>query len=163
MSSPFWDGMLLGQARQLTLKLAAEDGVSCPCCDQLAKVYRRALPSAAARVLIEMWKRDEGRDYLYVPAILDKMTGTPAMGGYGVISHFWELIEAQPGRREDGSDRVGWWRLTDRGRVFVRGLIPVHKYALIYNGKCLGLNGEMITIVQALGNKFDYRSLMDGV
>ena len=159
--TPLDDAVTLGEARDW-LRDRVDHGEHCPCCTQFAKVYRRALTSAPARVLIELHRRDQGGAYLFLPTILDTMTGTPHQGGYGTLGHHWGLLEPQPGEREDGSWRVGWWRLTDRGRAFVLGRRTVPKYARIYDGRCLGLDGPDWTIVQALGKRFDYRELMDG-
>lgn len=138
-----------------------DHGERCPCCEQFAKVYTRAIPSATARVLIALYRRDRGDgEYLFLPPILETLGGTPSLGGYGTLGHFWGLLETMPGEREDGSNRVGWWRLTELGRSFVRGAVTVPKYARIYNGTCLGLTGEAVTIEDALGERFDYRELM---
>jgi len=111
-------------------------------------------------VMVQLYRRDGGYEYVDLPPILDRMKGTPHQGGYGTIAHHWGLIEQMPGEREDGSKRVGWWRLTDRGRAFVRGEITVPKKALIYNNKLFGFEGRQITISDALREPFDYRRLM---
>lgn len=138
-----------------------EDGVHCPCCDQYAKLYPRPLPSATARVMIEIFRRNEGRWFIDLPPVLDTMKGTAHQGGYGTLAHHWGLLEAMPGERDDGSNRVGWWRLSDTGRAFVRGEVTVPKRALIYNNRCIGFRGEPITISDALREPFNYRDLWD--
>jgi hypothetical protein len=88
------------------------------------------------------------------------MKGTPHQGGYGTFAWHWRLMEQQPGYRKDGSNRVGWWRLTDRGRAFVRGEIKVPSKARIYANRCLGFTGDPWTISDALRHPFDFRELM---
>jgi hypothetical protein len=44
--------------------------------------------------------------------------------------------------------------------VLNRSLVPT--YAQIYDGRCLGYDGEPVSIVDALGKKFDYHELMEG-
>lgn len=148
----------LAEARANLLENRAE-GVRCPCCDQFAKEYRRTLPSATARVMVELYRRDEGYEFQFLPDILDQMTGTAHQGGYGTLGHYWGLMEQQPGERDDGSNRVGWWRLTPKGRSFIYGY-PVPRYARIYAGTLIGLEGPDWTIQQALGEPFNYRDLM---
>jgi hypothetical protein len=133
----------------------------CPCCGQTAKVYKRALPSATARVMIALYRAGATNGtYVFLPDLLDGMKGTPHQGGYGTLAHFWGLMEVQPGERADGSKRVGWWRLTPQGVAFVEGRARAPKFARLYAQRCLGFTGEPITIRDALGNKFDYNELM---
>jgi len=164
----FPDEMSLGDARAW-LRARVQEGAECPCCRQFAKSYDRKLPSASARLLIALYRYDdaEGREFVYLPPLLDRfgatiLKGTPHQGGYGTLSHHWGLIEAQPGEREDGSNRVGYWRVTDLGREFALERATVPKYARLYGNRLLGLHGEPISIQDALGNKFNYRELMEG-
>ena len=135
-------------------------GSRCPCCDQFAKIYKRKLPRATVLVMIRLWRRNEGRWYVFVPKMLDTMTGTAAHGGDGTKGQLWGLMEQRVGVRDDSSTRVGWWRLTDLGREFVQGNVKVPKYAHVYNGYCLKTSGPDWSIRQALGTKFNYDELM---
>ena len=152
--------MTLGDARD-ELRQLVHDGHRCPLCQQFAKVYRRTLPSATGRTMIELYHvAGAAPDYTFLPDVLDRMTGTPHQGGYGTLGHFWGLMEREPGEREDGSDRVGWWRLTPLGVRFVLRQAQVPKYAHLYDGRCLGLHGKPISISECLGNRFNYGELM---
>lgn len=135
-------------------------GVPCPCCDQFVKEYRRKLPAATTRVLIALYRHNEGRDFIFLPDLLDTMTGTPHQGGYGTLGQFWGLMERRQGERDDGSKRVGWWRLTDLGRAFVRGEATVPVYAYIYNGKLRRYAGDPVDVRTSLGHRFNYDELM---
>jgi hypothetical protein len=150
----------LGDVRDW-LRTRIDDGERCPCCTQYAKVYRRSLPNATARVMIALHRAGAEPDaYLFLPTILDTMKGTPHQGGYGTLGQHWGLLEQQPGERDDGSNRVGWWRLTLLGRAYVRDEVTVPRYAHIYNGRCLRLSGEPWSIRNALGRRFYYNELM---
>lgn len=149
------------------LRAQLREGAPCPCCTQLAKVYRRKLNAGMARVLIRMFKK-AGLDWTYLPHVdLQPGERRRAVGHSGemCMTRYWGLIEGMPDdvRREDGSSRVGWWRLTPRGADFVRGGLTVPKYALVYDGRCLGLEGDQVGIRDALGSKFNYAELMAGV
>lgn len=135
----------------------ADEGVHCPCCTQFAKVYRRKLTGSIARVLIAMW-REAGRDWVYLPDIR-------SAGQDEAIARYWGLIEPYPdARRYDGSSRVGWWRLTPLGVQFVQNDALIPKYASIYNGNLVSLDArEHISIIDALGTKFNYSDLMGGI
>lgn len=159
---PPFNGVSLDDARDWVQDNRAA-GVTCPCCDQFVKVYPRSLPSATALVMIQMYRTNKGIDYVYLPPILDTMKRTPQQGGYGTFGHHWGLMEQQPGVRGDGSNRVGWWRLTDLGREFVRGTVSVPRKAYILNNQCLDYDGPPWMIWDALGTKFNYSELMQGL
>lgn len=74
----------------------------------------------------------------------------------------WGLIEEEPIVRPDGG-RAGWWRITPFGQQFVLGNSTVPKYARLYDGRCLGLEGVPVTIRDCLGTKFNYADLMAGI
>ena len=130
-----------------------EEGVHCPCCEQFAKVYRRPLSSATARVLIAMYKHN-GNGWVH-------LTDLKIVRSDEAKARHWGLIEQRPGEREDGSARTGWWRLTPQGVNFVNRRLRVPKYAVIYNGQCLRLEGPPTSIVQCLGTRFNYSRLME--
>jgi len=158
-----WDDQPVSEVRYW-LRDTMMEGARCPCCEQSVKVYERSLPLASALVMIALYRAtDDPEEFVYLPPILDRMmTGTAHQGGYGTLSHHWKLIEQRPGVRDDGSDRVGWWRLTPLGRDFVRGVATVPRTATLYNDHCIKLDGPQWTIRDALVNKFDYRELMEG-
>lgn len=73
----------------------------------------------------------------------------------------WGLIEEHVEKREDGG-RAGVWRVTLTGEAFLlRHGASVPQYAVVYNDECLRLEGEQVTIRDALGSAFDYDELMN--
>jgi hypothetical protein len=146
----------VGEARKQVQAAAEGDGVICPCCGQFAKVYRRSITSATARQLIVAWRfaRGDPAEWFHLPSVV----------GYGgdiaKVKHWGLLEEAVDVVREDGG-RAGWWRFTALGSRWVRGLDAVPRYAYIYAGQLLRLDGEPRTIRDALGNGFDLRELME--
>ncbi len=160
MSPLFWNGMTLGEARDKLRTLAAE-GHECPCCRQYVKVYRRKLTAASTRAVIAHYS-ESGRDWGHLPTIVKKrMPDVAHQGGYMNLAVHWGLIEEERTLREDGG-RAGFWRVTEAGEQWVRGEISIPKYALIYDGRRLGVRGDAVTIRDALGNNFDYQELMVG-
>lgn len=121
------------------------------------------MSSGTARVMIKMYLHGEGRDWLYLTPLMNELKNHHQIGGYGTLAHWWGLMEHQPGDRDDGSWRNGHWRLTDSGREFVVGNLSVPKYVRLYNGKRLGLVGPSWSIRDALGKKFNYNELMNGI
>lgn len=153
----FTDKTTLGEARAWLLAQAKVDGASCPCCKQFTRIYRRGLGGPMARTLIRAY-RLHGLDPWHLPTVTGGASGDNAKLAY------WGFIVPLPGEREDGSRRHGWWRITEYGAAWVQDRVRVPRYAVVYAGRCLGLDkaGEQEWGVQdALGPRFNYRELMD--
>lgn len=140
------------------LRERIDDGARCPCCTQYVKAYKRRVNASMARSLIIMYlhqpKDPEG--WMHLPTVL-----APRSGNEEPKMRRWGLIEELTEPREDGG-RAGFWRITDRGRQFVRGEITIPRYVRIYDDRVLNYEGEMVSIRDALGAKFDYNLLMKG-
>lgn len=155
---PFYGEMSLARARKL-LTERVDEGVGCPCCTQFAKVYRRKVNSSMARGLIAAW-REYGRGFGYLQDVRRKSGETDNREESKL--RYWGLMEEEPKLRPDGG-RAGWWRVTDRGYEWIMGWSVVPKYAHLYDGQFLRFSGDPVTIRDALGTKFDYGELMEGV
>jgi hypothetical protein len=158
---PFRPAMALVEAREL-LRGLADDGSTCPCCTQRVKVYRRNLTSVAARAVLALYE-ECGRGWGHMGDVARKRLADVAhQGGYLVLAQHWGLIEEDTRKRSDGG-RQGWWRVTALGELWLRGEEPVPKYARVYNGRCLGLHGDLVTVRDALGEGFDFGHLVRAV
>lgn len=152
---PFVDTTLL-EARAWLLR-QLDNGARCPCCSQLAKIYRRKINSGMARSLIAMYRADPDLGWMHVPTVIGRQSAEEGKLAY------WGLVEETTEPRADGG-RAGWWRLTESGQAFVLGRSRVPKYARIYDGACLGFDATgTVTIRDALGTGFHYDDLMQGV
>lgn len=141
------------QEAKAFLRQKLNEGAPCPCCGQFVKMYRRTITSTMARLLISFYKLGGGYGWHHARDI--EQQG----GDFPKLAH-WRLIETQ--ENEDPAKRSsGLWRMTEHGRAFVLGNLTVKKYALIYNAKLYGFEGEKIGIRDALGEKFDYSILMN--
>jgi hypothetical protein len=147
LPDPSWT---LEEARAWLL-LRVDSGAACPLCTQFSKVYQRRINSAMTRGMIR----------LYVSAGLT-FAHTPTL----VRSHefaqlqWWELIEEKAAVVDEG--RTGFWRVTEKGRAWLREEIEVPKYARIYDQRLLGLTGDPIGVREALGRRHDLDELMEG-
>jgi len=153
--SPFSEdpkSVTLEEAKQW-LRERYEDGENCPCCNQMVKLYPRKLNSNMAVFLVSLvclWRRDKkpvsyrdckffGRDYNYL--------------------QLWDL--AQTARSDDPAKRMsGLWEPTQKGIDFVEQHIRVPSHAHCYNNKVVRMSEETTTIVEALGERFNYEELM---
>lgn len=135
------------------------EGVQCPACDQHAKVYRRKISSSIAEVLIAIHHvaQRTGEEFVHVPSLRVK-------NGREVSKlTWWGFVEEAAAIRDDGG-RAGFWRVTPEGEKWLKNLTTAPKYAVTYNGRLLEMTeDERVTILDALGSKFNYRELMDGV
>jgi hypothetical protein len=152
MSSNTTNVVTLAGAREAVMTMR-HTGLACPCCDQYARVYRRRLNASMVRALLCMYVEAGTTDYVHTPTLLAGKRGEEARLSY------WSLIRESDGERTDGGRR-GWWRVTDRGELFLNGDITVPSHALVYNGRCLQLDGDPIGVRDALGSGFDLRELL---
>lgn len=141
-----------------------EEGAECPCCEQLAKIYKRKLNSAMAFVLLLLTRR-RGDEWIHVPSFINAQVSDPAVaaairGDWAKLTH-WGLIVALEGERPDGSKRNGYYKITRKGHRFAHNKIKVPKHIWFYNGAPTDHeDDEQVSIVEALGDKFSYSELM---
>ena len=147
------------EAAREWLRDQAARGDRCPCCRQFVKVYRRKLNSGMARALILFYQLDRrgkpGRWLHWRDA-----NGSIARfcAEYSKLG-YWGLLEPKPhaiGEKKSS----GLWRITDAGRAFARNETQVFSHAKLYDSRLLALNGGAISIVDALGKRFNYAELM---
>lgn len=132
------------------------EGVNCPVCGQRAQTYRRKITGRSARALVTIY-RAGGLDFVHVPTVLG---GQVQRADEAKMVH-WGLIEEEKTLRPDGG-RAGWWRVTPKGLAFMRGEVEVKKYALIYDSRCVGQEGEWVSFEDCLGVPFDLAELLEG-
>src|SRR4029078_7026903 len=119
-------------------------GASCPCCNQFVKLYKRKLDTSMAYVLLLMecyFRGDQAAEWLHVPSYISEMVAdnprraVAIRGGDWAKMKLWGLIEEKPDLREDGSSRVGFWKLTPLGKQFAAKQVKVHSHVFVYNGE----------------------------
>lgn len=132
-----------------------EEGVCCPACGQFAKVYTRKINSGMARALVLMY-RAGGEDFVHKPSVLG---GVGSAARDESLLRYWGLLEEESAMRPDGG-RAGWWRVTHLGFEWIHGMTKVLSHARVYDGELLGLVGDMVTIEECLGSKFNLSQLL---
>ena len=154
------------------LRARFEEGAACPCCHQFVKLYKRKLNSSMAFVVWLLAKehaKTGTRNEIHVPSFLAKccakrpQLAAAVRGDWAKLQH-WGLIDPVDGARPDGSKRSGYWRITEKGIRFARNQVSVASHLFFYNGGPLPWPSEnivMVTLNDALGERFDYRELMD--
>lgn len=134
------------------------EGSACPCCGQLVRLYRRKLNSGMAALLV--WLNRVAPDGGYVDVQARAPRRVIRAKDYCLLIH-WGLIEPAP-NLGGGRQGTGCWRITAAGRAFASGVTTVPSHALVFNGECRGLDGQRISIRQALGSHFDFDELIRG-
>ncbi len=132
------------------------EGTRCPCCERYGKVYRRKLNATMAAALVRLHALTHNKEREWFDP---KEFTLPYEGGeYGKLQ-FWELVVTQPSTdpKRKGSSK---WKITDKGKKFVRGELKVPAYAVVYDGELRRLEGPPLAIVVALGSVFSYAELM---
>lgn len=140
-------------------------GIICPCCGQLAKVYRRSITRSMAKVMVAMYdaNREEPTGWRDVPEVLrltPYLRGPASQGGDWGKLVYWGLVERWAEDRGDGSTRCGKARLTDLGISFLRRKATVQRYAYVYDSECVGLGGPDVGIDDSLPRDFNFQDIL---
>lgn len=139
----------------------APRGVDCPACSQFCKIYLRQMTAVPA-LGVMLLSRPRLNVWIHLTeAFTEAYPRLAGQGGYRNLGVHWKLIEERRVLREDGG-RAGYWRSNAAGRAYVYEELKIPKYAVIYNGQCLGYVGPLVTIHDALGTKFNLNDLLRG-
>lgn len=137
----------------------ASKGFRCPQCGAYHRRYHRKFNANMALSLIFLYKNSQ-RGFIHLENEMIA-AGFKRCGDASYL-RWYHLIEAMDQPREDGSPKNGKYKITGRGMLFVEQKMKVQNTYIIYNGKHEGFEGPEISIIDALGKKFDYRELMSG-
>ena len=133
------------------------EGTTCPCCDQVARMYRRPIYASMAVLLI--WLARNRREGEWCPVSeMPEIQSRRGGGDFGKLI-YWGLIEERPPDADTKARTSGQWRITSRGKMYAAGFFELPKYVLIYNGACLGFEGEPRGVRECLGKRFDFAEL----
>lgn len=130
--------------------------LDCPCCGRFAKIYKRQIHAGIALQLIKLYKTGGLTNYVHNATLL-----APGSSGVGDFSKaaYWGLIEEKEHEVGDLKSS-GYWMLTMKGSAFVRGVMRIPKYVLVYDHTVLGFEGDEVSIRECLKNMFNYSELM---
>lgn len=149
------------QAARDTLLAKIENdkkGTCCPCCGQRCVYYRRPLNSGMAATLVWLVKTFRNfPDWIHVQAIAPRHV--IRSNEIGKLVH-WGLVLLKPNDDDDSKRTSGHWKPTEKGIDFVDRRIRVPKYVFLYDNIVQGFSDKLITIDDALGDKFNYAALM---
>lgn len=129
---------------------------TCPHCGHKSIEYRRSLNSNMALSLLVLLKSGN-TGWVHMEELL-RSNGYKRCGDFSYLVHY-RFIEKLKEKREDGSSRNGLYKITSYGIMFAEGKTTAKEKFIMYNGKHIGFEGELITIKEALGTKFNYEQI----
>jgi hypothetical protein len=153
--------MQLESAKLFTSK-NLKKGTDCPLCKQDVKMYWKKIDSNMAKYLIVLYKltaQKTNREYFHTETDLKV---TQKVGGSFAKLRWWGLIEQKEKDTDYTTARTsGLWKITDKGKQYVRGEIKLPLYVKLYNKKMYGTDGKDVDIRHSLNAKFNYTELMN--
>jgi hypothetical protein len=163
-NAPEMQHLSISAARDV-VKKAAKKGVVCPCCSRLVKVYRRKIHAEMVLWLIGLYKLCSANDGYYTTVDIARSQNSKYLkvgGTDGTFLIHWGLIEKIPATNRGGAPARSY-KITKKGIDFVDGKINIWKWVELLNGELMDVSTEGTDIHQALGSKFNYNELMNGL
>ena len=128
----------------------ALDGAVCPCCSQYFKVYKRTINKTQALALVAFYKHAKvvGFDCFLHP--IKDFSGSDVSFNIRSISGDWAKLRYW-GLIQESESKLGRWRLTSRGVMFVDGIIDVPRFVFVLNKECIKIDhSEQLNISEIL-------------
>lgn len=139
-----------------------DKGVVCPCCNQFARRYRRAMNGTMAAGLCALVKEYlTTKDWVYIGDLpFGKHSDLRSAGGQFAKLVHWNLIVSKPRDESTRGRTTGFWKPTERGVDFALSRRMEPDCLFIYNNQVQARSSNMILIRDALDETFDYLTLM---
>lgn len=154
----------LAELRQEHAKALSEQrpghAVACALCGAEHRIYRRKLNTGMAETLVKMYRLGGGAAAGWVN-VVQLFPNTSQRGGEWAQVRHWGLALPRDVRNV-GQNSPGDWRLSPLGVAFVENRMQVPMYIETRGGELLGKSVETVSIMGALGTKFDYAALLRG-
>jgi len=126
---------------------------TCPCCDQLVKLYMRKISAGMAQDLVKLYSHAD--KYVHITSFSEVHGGDFAKLAY------WDLVATYKSDNPN-SKSSGMWRVTDKGILFLERKISIPKHVYLYNQKVQGFSDDLIGIDATFKESFSYAELMYG-
>ncbi len=129
----------------------------CTCGECEVNTYIRKANSNMALALLCIYRYAPDK-YVKVEDLL-LSHGYKRCGDFSYLTHYG-LIQKMLGKREDGSNRNGFYKITGRGIAFCENSLTIPEKFIIRENKHLGFDGKEVNIKDLLGVKFNYNDLL---
>lgn len=136
-----------------------EDGVTCPCCQRLVRVYKRKLNSGMALAFLRLCRIHTTANR---PVHAREVCEPTKNRDFSQLQ-YWELMIELPKTEDQHGRTSGFWLPTERGLAFFRGELRVPKYRVHASGEeeTIGWSPETTALREALPDGFDYDKLLE--
>jgi hypothetical protein len=140
---------------ELREQLMAGESVTCPCCTQTAKIYTYTLNHGMIQCLVSLARAARG-EWVHTPddAFLSRYRGNLTKLQY------WGMVERAAARSENGVGS-GYWRITELGSEWLRGVVRVSVKVSVFNGRVLGTSDDLCTVSDAWGEPFNLYAMLE--
>ena len=146
----------LVEARQQFNNAIKDKGVNCPCCGRWGKINGYQITSTQVMGMLWMLNNFRKSEWIDIGKAHKMILRSKPLA---TLRH-WELVEKKPKDLKEDKRASGLWRLTPKGRDFLRKKIALPKYAFVFNSRLVKYSKQEIDVVQALGKKFSYEEVM---
>lgn len=154
-----FDEDALERARRIYFdRIEAGRVATCPCCDRRGRIYRRKLHAEMARFLVLLVAKTAPGEWLHIRKVIGASGAKVATDGAYLVH--WGLVE-KADDLDDVRTRGGLYRASDKGRRFATGELTVPSHVVLYDNGPRKLEGDEVSIFDALGDRFDYRELIE--
>lgn len=158
---------LLSDAQSFVKKNLQGEGSICPCCNQMAKMYRRPITSSMAYGLYLMYKEYQNtKDFIHIERFFKRKDIPSSIRGDIPKLRFWGLIEMKqnievtPAGKNKGEPVEGFYKVTAKGVDFIENKITVPCSVWVYNNTPYDFEGKEVSIKDCFKKKFDYDKLI---
>lgn len=131
------------------------ESVTCPVCGQKHHQEVRTLYGSMVRVLLWLYNNTKAGEWVHLYDGIDKDLPNRCTGDASKL-RFWELTE----RHET---KQGHYRITEKGRRFVRGEINVPRSHRRYRGEILSWSAVEISFRDAMRTAFANKKKADAI
>lgn len=135
-------------------KIRNEGQCTCPLCGHLHKKWNRRLHSGMALAMLRIaqyFRYNPNAKSCHIEGFLKRTNLSAGARGDAAKLRFWGLIEK--------ADKKGHYKITEDGKKFALRQFKVKSHCWVFHNKPYGLNGEFISISDAMKNKYDYEKL----
>jgi hypothetical protein len=139
------------------------DGGHCPCCDRWGKIYGYSITKANTKALL--WLCVKQKDCNGYVNVRNNVPDYVLRSTLSTLS-WWGLVERPIVDASDLDEKKnkhdGYWRVTELGKQFARGLIQMPKRVFIYNNMLQGVSTQTVYIKDCVEG-FNYEEMMQTI
>jgi hypothetical protein len=150
IKAPPFTGTTVREAREY-VKLHAQAGLRCPCCNRINKIYKYNIVSTMVQALAWACRQSD-------PLVNNGWVDFPETGSRDkqrFRNHpklqYWGLLERRKDKKK-GEVSSGLWRPTVFGREFMAGRTQLAQFAYVYNNRVLSMSKERVDIEACRGH-----------